>query len=180
MGKHGEQLRKLLTEHFGNEPIEGVEIGAGSGIVTQVILSLPNVQLLWAIDSWEHRPDDAFEAGDRDQDWHNQRLHAAIDRMKGQQPTGRVIICWMGSDAAWDILHEQASAGTFVDFVWIDGHHTEEQVRRDIQNYRALVEPGGLIGGHDYGTNEVQQVVDEEFADCEIHLGDDTTWWVFL
>ena len=36
-----------------------------------------------------------------------------------------------------------------VDFLFIDGDHTEEGVRRDFAMYRPLVRPGGLVAFHD-------------------------------
>jgi len=38
------------------------------------------------------------------------------------------------------------------DFIYIDGLHTYDGVKNDIINYLPLVKPGGVIGGHDYGT----------------------------
>lgn len=49
-----------------------------------------------------------------------------------------------------------------VDFLFIDGDHTEEGVSQDYQMYKDLVRPGGLIAFHDivdnqpYETNQVQ------------------------
>ena len=40
--------------------------------------------------------------------------------------------------------------GKEFDFVYIDGLHTYEGVKTDIQNYLPLVKKGGVIGGHDY------------------------------
>lgn len=37
-----------------------------------------------------------------------------------------------------------------VDFVYIDGLHTYEQVKKDIKNYLPKIKKGGVIGGHDY------------------------------
>lgn len=37
-----------------------------------------------------------------------------------------------------------------VDFVYIDGCHTYDQVLKDIQNYKPLVKSNGYISGHDY------------------------------
>jgi len=37
-----------------------------------------------------------------------------------------------------------------VDFVYIDGLHTYEQVKKDITNYFPLINRNGFIGGHDY------------------------------
>jgi cephalosporin hydroxylase len=39
--------------------------------------------------------------------------------------------------------------GTQVDFLFIDGDHTEQGVSADYHDYKAFVRPGGLIGFHD-------------------------------
>lgn len=59
-------------------------------------------------------------------------------------------------DAVIDILNK-------VDFVYIDGHHTYEQVKKDIINYKKLINNNGIIGGHDYsdGWLGVMKAVDE-------------------
>ena len=49
------------------------------------------------------------------------------------------------SDAAVDILKDE-----LFDFIYIDGIHTYDQVKKDIQNYLPLIKKGGIIGGHDY------------------------------
>jgi predicted O-methyltransferase YrrM len=48
--------------------------------------------------------------------------------------------------------------GSKYDFIYIDGLHTYEGVKTDIQNYLPLVKDGGVIGGHDY-TNEHEHLV---------------------
>lgn len=42
-------------------------------------------------------------------------------------------------------------SGALFDIIYIDGVHTYEQVKKDIENYRGLVKPGGFLCGHDYG-----------------------------
>lgn len=37
-----------------------------------------------------------------------------------------------------------------VGFVYIDGLHTTEQIKRDIKNYKLLIKEGYFLGGHDY------------------------------
>jgi predicted O-methyltransferase YrrM len=44
------------------------------------------------------------------------------------------------------------------DFIYIDGLHTYEGVKTDIQNYLPLVKKGGVIGGHDY-TDKIPHLV---------------------
>lgn len=38
-------------------------------------------------------------------------------------------------------------------FVYIDGLHTYEQLKKDIHNYKKLIKADGFIGGHDYHPN---------------------------
>jgi predicted O-methyltransferase YrrM len=37
-----------------------------------------------------------------------------------------------------------------IDFLYIDGLHTYDQVKKDITNYLPKIEKGNFIGGHDY------------------------------
>jgi Methyltransferase domain len=66
-----------------------------------------------------------------------------------------------------------------VDVVYIDGLHTYNQIKKDIENYLPLVKKNGFIGGHDYhqnwygvvsGINEKLGVPEKIFAD---------TSWIF-
>ena len=60
-----------------------------------------------------------------------------------------------------------------VDFVWVDGDHSYEQVKRDILNYKPIAKK--FIGGHDYGSQAyagVKKAVDEIFGDRVIVLSD--------
>ncbi len=47
------------------------------------------------------------------------------------------------------IIEQVESFGPF-QFLFIDAEHTYEAVRADYDNYRALVEPGGVIAFHDF------------------------------
>jgi predicted O-methyltransferase YrrM len=61
-----------------------------------------------------------------------------------------------------------------VDLIYIDGLHTYEQVKKDIQNYKPLIKETGFICGHDYhpvwqgvvnAINETIGKPDEKFQD---------------
>lgn len=52
------------------------------------------------------------------------------------------------STDAKDVLKDE-----LFDFIYIDGLHTYEGVKTDIENYLPLVKKGGVIGGHDYTTS---------------------------
>ena len=64
-----------------------------------------------------------------------------------------------------------------VDFVYIDGLHTYEQVKKDIVNYLPLINKGGFIGGHDYHEvwQGVKDGIHEVLGSPEQTFGD-TSW----
>lgn len=64
--------------------------------------------------------------------------------------------------------------GQKFDFIYIDGLHTYDQIKKDVRNYYPLVNQNGFIGGHDYHRNwqgvvngilETLGIPDETFKD---------------
>ncbi|MEC9373784.1 MAG: class I SAM-dependent methyltransferase [Planctomycetota bacterium] len=43
---------------------------------------------------------------------------------------------------------------TPIDMLWIDGDHSEEGVRTDLEHWAPLVRVGGIVAGHDYTHRE--------------------------
>lgn len=74
-------------------------------------------------------------------------------------------------EAIYDLIDKR------FDFIYIDGMHTYEQVKKDIKNYKPLVKPGGFIGGHDYHPNwqGVINAIKEELNEVDSVFGD-TSW----
>ena len=186
-GNQGQQLIDLLTMCFGDNEINGVEIGARTCILTEAILRvLPNLRRLWTIDPWEYREGAHYEAGRDFQVGHDNAFSVAVGRLynlisKGPQflsARDRVAIMYMHSDEAVEWIPWRTMP---IDFVWIDGDHSPDQVEKDVVSYREIVRPGGLIGGHDFGTSgPVKQVVESLFSLDQINLGIATCWWVYL
>jgi len=48
-----------------------------------------------------------------------------------------------------------------IDFLYIDGDHRYESVKKDFENYHGLVRPGGIIGFHDVNYPPVNQFWNE-------------------
>jgi len=55
-----------------------------------------------------------------------------------------------------------------VDFIFFDGNHTYEHIRRDIELWKPKVKPGGFIGGHDYTWGGVARAVNELLENIEL------------
>lgn len=64
------------------------------------------------------------------------------------------------------------------DFVYIDGLHTYEQVKKDILNYKPYIKEAGIIGGHDYLDNwiGVKKAVDEMLGVPDFTFSD-SSWY---
>jgi predicted O-methyltransferase YrrM len=63
------------------------------------------------------------------------------------------------------------------DFIFIDGNHTYEAVKHDIQKAIECIKPDGIIAGHDYQNFEgVYKAVNECFQKTNIHVKE-TIWW---
>jgi hypothetical protein len=68
-----------------------------------------------------------------------------------------------------------------LDFVFIDGDHSYEGVRRDIEAWMPKVKPGGWLTGHDYGNKPdggVRKAVDQ--LGMKVELDKDHVWAVKL
>ena len=74
-----------------------------------------------------------------------------------------------------DAIHELKDKK--FDFIYIDGMHTYDQVKKDIKNYKPLVKEGGFIGGHDYHPNwqGVINAINEEINNVDF-IFEDTSW----
>jgi hypothetical protein len=174
---HYTQVNKLYTEHFGSrEQVCGIEIGTKCGDLTRTILwALPKCQL-YTIDPWEHRDGAHFEAGES-QEYHNTNKEWAERRLMTPEFQGRIVVLAMTSEAAHKWITEN-NPGKKYSFVWIDGDHSEDAIKKDLELYDPLVDDGGLIGGHDYGLcPTVTDAVNKKYG--QVNTGADFTWWVF-
>lgn len=71
-------------------------------------------------------------------------------------------------------------ADEYFDVIFIDGDHSYEAVKKDIELWYPKVKPGGIIAGHDY-TEEygygVVKAVKEYFGDREVNILKPFVWY---
>ncbi len=68
-----------------------------------------------------------------------------------------------------------------VDMVFIDGAHTEQDVRNDIRGFASCVRPGGIVSGHDYDLEGVAAAVDALYGKPNRGTPDGkgfNCWWI--
>ncbi len=130
--------RALQT--MGIDPKVGLEMGVYRGLNAMGLLGhYPDLHL-WLVDSY-CRFDDTLES------WSNFDLAQAVEKTvyDTQQFHDRRKILIMNSEDAAQLIRDRS-----LDFVFIDGSHQYEHVKRDIELWEPKVRVGGLLMGHDY------------------------------
>jgi len=158
---------KILIPLLGlKDPVVGVEIGVLGGSGTLAMVNrMPNLKL-YAIDPWRHFEGHKYEA-EHDQEYHDRNYEEAKRRLKGFE--NGVTLLRMTSDEAVDEVEEP------LDFVYIDGDHSEEQVRKDIINWKKKLKPHSILAGHDWQMDHIKRAIRELIG--EPKLGDDLIWY---
>jgi Methyltransferase domain len=144
----------------------GAEVGAWKGNFSAQILKQSKSRLLYLIDPWAHRDDPGYERA-----WYGGRVtgqadldaiyQSVLERFEKQMRREQVVILRKSSVEAAEILADRP-----LDWVYIDGDHTYEGVKADLEAFRRVVSPGGVLAGDDYGiegwwSNGVTKAVDE-------------------
>lgn len=127
------------------------EVGVAEGDFSAKILEHCTPRSLALIDLWAHQDDaeyklDLNNVADHEQE---RRCRAVRDRFAAQCDSGLVSIIRGDSVAAASSFADR----TF-DFVYIDGNHTYQGVRRDLEAYYPKVKDDGFICGHDFSNHE--------------------------
>jgi len=142
---HEEQRDRLLSLL----PKGGVcaEVGTWKGDFAATILSSQRPMQLYLVDPWQYRPEDETEAeAEAGREAMDSVYESVIDRFRSQIEAGQVLVLRARSlDAAASFADES------LHWVYIDGDHAYDAVKRDLDAYYRIVMPGGFIAGDDYG-----------------------------
>lgn len=148
----------------------GVEIGVDRGATSEYLIkNIPGLTL-YGIDPYVDYSD-----WWGDVTWSEQ---AYLEMRTRLDPYGKSfqLIRKPSDDAIVDLTNES------LDFVFIDGIHTYEQVLKDCQNYYPKAKTGAWFGGHDYTSVEGVGVAAREFAASIgkeiINIDQDIWYWV--
>jgi predicted O-methyltransferase YrrM len=157
-----EDLIEYVKQHGDTKKMNMIEIGSYAGESTQMFAN--EFKSVIAIDPFinDYDPNDIT--------CKYMELEKVYDTFKEVvDRNSNIEHIRMTSDDAVESL-----TGTSVDFIYIDGLHTYEQIKKDIKNYLPLLKPNCLIAGHDYhrnwdgvvrGINEILGVPDATFSD---------------
>lgn len=140
-----EELRYLAEMARRHERI--AEIGSWQGRSTKC-LAMATQGTVYSIDDFRGENGTPLPSG---------QLEAAYRRnLREQLVSGKVVHVPLPSVKA--AIEMQRQWRTF-NFVFIDGSHDLSSVIFDIAYWRPLVEPGGVLAGHDWGVGEVKEAL---------------------
>jgi hypothetical protein len=123
------------------------EVGVWKGDGAAAILRHTQPQTLYLVDPWEHQPqhERAQYGGRADSDTMD-AIHASVlARFARQIERGQVKVIRSRSEGVAGELAEGQ-----LDWAWIDGDHTYEAVKDDLERFARIVKPGGYLAGDDY------------------------------
>jgi len=130
-------LKKIIKED-----ITVVEIGTLHGFNALAILNTLPVKKIYLVDPYDDYTDNKefHITGDK-------ILNEAKKRLKKYM--GKIVFIRKYSENAIDDIKEK------VDFVYIDGNHDYEYVKKDIELYYKKIKSGGILAGHDFDTGSL-------------------------
>lgn len=149
----------------------GIEIGSETGITSEHLLDNKEDLILHCVDPFLPYIDKSVSGAHFPE--HDSLYQNFIDRMKLYEP--RMILHRMTSDEALEKFEDNT-----YDFIFIDGLHEYDQVKKDIENYYPKIKNGGVFSGHDYEyVEDVKRAVNEfaERVGATIHFTDHDVWY---
>lgn len=130
------ELAKLFTGR-------GVEIGVAEGWYSREIMKLGQVEQMWGVDPY--RPHQGYRDYTRDKTF--MKLITKAYKRLGKYPNYTFI-------EAYSLDAAKRFDDNSLDWVYIDGDHSYEAVRDDIQAWLPKLKVGGLLAGDDYIKND--------------------------
>jgi len=156
----------------------GAEVGVYEGAMSKALFKLIPDLRLYMVDRWKVYSEDERIGSPK----------TKIARILDAKEWKRIYMAAKKVAAAWPGAHiiqaDSVDAAPFIadgslDFVFIDGDHAYEGVKRDIAAWLPKVKPGGWLTGHDYGNKPdggVRRAVDE--LGMIVELDSDHVWAV--
>jgi hypothetical protein len=158
----------------------GAEIGVWRGDFSSRLLSVVRPARLHLVDPWKFETSSGYEGARyggalAKNQAEMDRIYETVLRRFAQEAKTGVVLVHRGPSAQIGMQFDDA----YFDWVYIDGNHLYEYVKRDLEVFAPKVKPGGLLTGDDYGVrgwweDGVTRAVDEFVAEsiCEpVRLG---------
>ena len=135
------RLEDLIKDYLtGKKDLIGIEIGSYAGESAEMFVNSGAFKQLYCIDPWEMNYDPSDCTGDEGL----LEAEKAFDARFKDSPV--VVKIKDKSEDAVSMFRDET-----IDFIYIDGNHQYESVKRDLELYVPKIKLRGIIAGHDYG-----------------------------
>lgn len=164
---------RRIKRYFKGKDIIGAEIGVFMGEnAFDMLTHITNIKMLYLIDPYSYSGEMPKILSEWVLDLAKRYSIYKLLRFKDR------IYIMHSSINAREI--KMLNKGKLLDFVYIDGDHSYKGVKRDIKEAKKIVQPEGIISGHDYINNKdyrgIVRAVNESFNTVKV-LG--TDWIVY-
>lgn len=136
---------RFTKSYFGDKEIKVAEVGVFEGGNAKEMFKKLNIKKFYAIDPYDLYKDYS-DAENKTQNELNKC--EKIARKELEKFSNKIN--WIkkySSDAIKDIPE-------LLDFIYIDGNHTEKYILEDMKNYYKKLKVGGVLAGHDITTHD--------------------------
>ena len=125
----------------------GAEIGVNKGHFSERILEIVKPKKLHLIDPWKFEDGEFYEAGEKIQDQKtlDTRFENVTKRFTTEIKKGQVVINRSTSDEILPKFDDN-----YFDWIYVDGNHLYEFVKKDLELCYMKIKNDGLITGDDY------------------------------
>ncbi|MFH1452228.1 MAG: class I SAM-dependent methyltransferase [archaeon] len=161
---------QFFRENNSKKDLIVAEIGVWKGDnVCHMIEVLP-IKKIYVIDPW-------IPFSSSEHDMKTMKLAERVTRKKLNKYGNRIQILKTTSDEAVGLIPEN------MDFIYIDGNHDYEYVKKDIENYYKKLRIGGILAGDDIQNRRIHNGVAKALAEFSVENKLDffieaPDWWL--
>lgn len=167
-------IQELLRRHNpGSDRLVGVEVGTCRGVSAAAFCSTFNHLMLYTVDPYAPYDDWREHYGE---DYQERVVEMAFNRLAPYIFEDRVMHMHTTSEKAAVEFEDES-----LDFVFIDGAHDYESVKKDLELWYPKVKVSGVFSGHDYGSIAgVTKAVDEfaQLKGLKVNHVSNNGWWM--
>ena len=154
------QKYNLLDE---KRKMVGVEIGVLGGENSLSLLKRSNIKKLYLVDPYKKYDQINFCNLQKEK----KKAEKRLNKFKN--------IKWIFKDS----MTASKEIPNDLDFVYIDGDHSYEYVKKDIEHYYSKIKKGGLLAGDDFPWRDVNKAVIEFVDKHKLELNaEKDDWWI--
>ena len=149
------------------QPKTVLEVGSWMGYSARYWATRPSVEKVVCVDHWDRNRVENWRPGIHPEKWMDHMYEYFMANCIHQRLDHKICPVRMDSDSGAACL---ADLGIKFDWIYIDGAHRTDAVRRDIRNYFPLLNPGGVFCGDDWSFAREPENVQLAVMECASQL----------